>query len=482
MSDAVLAPKGARVGVQKFGSFVSGMVLPNIGAFLAWGLITAFFIPTGWTPNEQLAKLVGPTITYLLPLLIGYTGGKAIHGVRGGVIGAFVTLGVIVGASVPMFLGAMIVGPASGWLMKKFDGLVEGRIKSGFEMLVNNFSLGILGAILAPIAFLIIGPAMGAVSAFLAGGVKAIVGLGILPLANLFIEPGKVLFLNNAINHGVLGPIGVQQSTEAGKSIVFMLESNPGPGLGLLLAYWLAGKGLAKESAPSAIIVHFFGGIHEIYFPYVLMNPKLILATMAGGVMGTFTFVLTGAGLVATPSPGSIFAYFAMTPKGGLLPMLSGVTTATAASFAVALVLLKLGKQNENQGALADAVAKTAAAKGSKLNSTTAGLTSSGATSAAAGAALVPANVRKIVFSCDAGMGSSAMGASILRKKIKEAGLGITVTNTAISDIPGDADVVVSHKSLTDRARKAAPAAHHISIDDFLKSPEYDKLVERLKG
>jgi mannitol PTS system EIICBA or EIICB component len=478
MSEAALSAQGAggvRVGMQKFGSFVSGMVLPNIGAFLAWGLITAFFIPTGWTPNEQLSKLVGPMITYLLPLLIGYTGGKAVHGVRGGVIGAFVTLGVIVGASVPMFLGAMIVGPGSGWLMKKFDELVEGRIKSGFEMLVNNFSLGILGAILAALAFLIIGPAMNAVSAFLAGGVKAIVGLGILPLANLFIEPGKVLFLNNAINHGVLGPIGIQQSTEAGKSIVFMLESNPGPGLGLLLAYWLAGKGLAKESAPSAIIVHFFGGIHEIYFPYILMNPKLILATMAGGVVGTFTFVATGAGLVATPSPGSIFAYFAMTPKGGLLPMLSGVTTATAASFAVALVLLKLGKQNENQDALADAVVRTASAKGSKLNAATQGLGSTGA-------ALFPAKVRKIVFSCDAGMGSSAMGASILRKKIKEAGLPITVTNTAISDIPGDADVVVSHKSLTDRARRAAPAAHHIAIDDFLKSPEYDRLVERLKN
>ncbi len=478
MSDAFLAPKGAvgaRVGLQRFGSFVSGMVLPNIGAFIAWGLITAFFIPTGWIPNETLAKLVGPMITYLLPLLIGYTGGKAVHGVRGGVIGALTTLGVIVGASIPMFLGAMIVGPAAGWCMKKFDELVEGRIRSGFEMLVNNFSLGILGGLLAILAYLVIGPVMAAVSNFLAGGVKAIVSWNILPLANIFIEPGKVLFLNNAINHGVLGPIGIQQSASAGKSIIFMLESNPGPGLGLLLAYWVAGKGLAKESAPSAIIIHFFGGIHEIYFPYILMNPKLILATMAGGVVGTFTFVITGAGLVATPSPGSIFAYFAMTPKGGLLPMLAGVTAATAASFVVAYLLLKLGKQNESADGLSEAVAKTAAAKGSKLNAATANLATSTAT-------LDPSSVKKIIFSCDAGMGSSAMGASILRKKVKEAGLQITVTNTAINEIPADADIVVSHKSLTDRARRAAPNAHHISIDDFLKSPEYDKLVAKLKG
>ncbi len=478
MSDAVLAPKGAagaRVGVQKFGSFVSGMVLPNIGAFLAWGLITAFFIPTGWIPNENLAKLVGPILTYLLPLLIGYTGGRAVHGVRGGVIGSLTTLGVICGATIPMLLGAMIVGPASALLQKKFDELLEGRIKAGFEMLVNNFSLAIIGGLLAILSYLVIGPAIGAVSAFLAGGVKAIVSWNILPLANLFIEPGKVLFLNNAINHGVLGPIGIQQASTAGKSVIFMLESNPGPGLGLLLAYWLAGKGLAKETASSAIIVHFFGGIHEIFFPYILMNPKLILATMAGGVVGTFTFVATGAGLVATPSPGSIFAYIAMTPKGELLPVMAGVLTATAASFAVAYLLLKFGKQNEAADGLKNAVAATAALKGSKLNAATAGLD-------AGMKALDPASVRKIVFSCDAGMGSSAMGASILRKKIKEAGLSISVSNSAIGEIPADADIVVSHKSLTDRARRAAPAAHHIPIDDFLKSPEYDKLVERLKA
>jgi PTS system mannitol-specific IIC component len=478
MSDAVLAPRsaaGARVGLQRFGSFVSGMVLPNIGAFLAWGLITAFFIPTGWVPNENLAKLVGPILSYLLPLLIGYTGGRAVHGVRGGVMGAIVTLGVICGASIPMLLGAMIVGPASALLLKKFDELLEGHIATGFEMLVNNFSLGIIGAVLALLAYLVIGPAIGAVSAFLAGGVKTIVSWNILPLANLFIEPGKVLFLNNAINHGILGPIGIQQAATAGKSVVFMLESNPGPGLGLLLAYWVAGKGLAKESASSAIIVHFFGGIHEIYFPYILMNPKLILATMAGGVVGTFTFVATGAGLVATPSPGSIFAYIAMTPKGELLPVMAGVATAAAASFAVAYLLLKFGKQNEDKDGLKNAVAATAALKGSKLNAATAGLDTGSS-------ALDPSSVKKIIFSCDAGMGSSAMGASILRKKIKEAGLQITVSNTAINEIPADADIVVSHKSLTDRARRAAPNAHHISIDDFLKSPEYDKLVERLKS
>jgi PTS system mannitol-specific IIC component len=469
MSDSVqsAAQTGARMHIQRTGRFLSGMVMPNIGAFITWGLITALFIPTGWLPNESFAKLVGPMITYLLPLLIGYTGGKMIYDVRGGVIGAAAVMGIIVGSSIPMFLGAMIVGPIAAWCLKKVDSLFEGKIPVGFEMLVNNFSMGILGTILALLAYVVIAPAVMFISNFLAGGVRAIVSMNLLPLANIFIEPGKVLFLNNAINHGVLAPIGVQQATTAGKSIIFMLESNPGPGLGILVAYWLAGKGMAKESAPGAIIIHFLGGIHEIYFPYILMNPKLILAAIAGGMTGTFTFTILGAGLVATPSPGSIFAYLAMTPKGGLFPMLTGVLLSSVASFVVAYLLLKFGKQNEAEDGLEQAAAQTAALKGSKLK-----------------VDVIPGkkSVKKIVFACDAGMGSSAMGASILRYKIQKAGLQISVTNCAINDLPKDADIVITHESLTERARTTLPGATHISIDDFLKSPEYDVLVEKLKA
>lgn len=473
MTDSIHNMQGAtgfRLALQKSGRFLSGMVMPNIGAFIAWGLITALFIPTGWIPNEKFASLVGPMIVYLLPLLIGFTGGKMVHETRGGIIGSVATMGIIVGSSIPMFLGAMIVGPIAAWLLKKFDTLIEGRVKSGFEMLVNNFSLGIIGTMAALAAYLFAAPAVSAVSDLLAGGVRAIVNLKLLPLANLFIEPGKVLFLNNAINHGVLGPIGVQESSAIGQSVIFMLESNPGPGLGILLAYWLAGKGMAKQSAPGAIIIHFFGGIHEIYFPYILMNPKLILAAIAGGMVGTFTFVLFGAGLVATPSPGSIFAYIAMTPKGGLFPVLSGVVTSCAASLGVAYALLKFGKQNEEADGLAKATEKTAAQKGSKLH-----------VAAATLAGVSPA-ARKIVFACDAGMGSSAMGASILREKLKKAGLNVAVANAAVSEIPVDADIVITHKSLTERAKAVAAKATHISIDDFLKSPAYDTLVEQLKA
>jgi PTS system mannitol-specific IIC component len=335
--------------IQRFGGFLAGMVIPNIGAFIAWGFITAFFIPVGWTPSEKFGALVGPMILNLLPILIGYTGGKLVHGVRGGVVGAIATMGVVVGAEIPQFMGAMIMGPLGGFLIKQFDNAVEDSIPSGFEMLVNNFSAGILGMLLAMLGLIAIGPAVEVVSAVLGSGVQWLVDRRLLPLADLIIEPAKVLFLNNAINHGVLTPLGVAEVTEKGRSILFLLETNPGPGLGLLLAYWFAGKGMAKESAPGAIIIHFLGGIHEIYFPYVLMHPIMIVAMWAGGISADAWFMLTGAGLVATPSPGSIFAELAMTPRGAHIGVIGGILVGTAASFLVGSVLLKAFPVREDE-------------------------------------------------------------------------------------------------------------------------------------
>ncbi|OOE04309.1 PTS mannitol transporter subunit IIBC [Anoxybacillus kestanbolensis] len=458
---------GFRVKVQRFGSYLSGMIMPNIGAFIAWGIITALFIPTGWLPNETFAKLVGPMITYLLPLLIGYTGGKMIYDVRGGVVGATATMGVIVGSDIPMFLGAMIMGPLGGYAIKQFDKLFHGKVKQGFEMLVNNFSAGIIGGLLTLVAFKGIGPIVLGLNKTLAAGVETIVNAKLLPLANIFIEPAKVLFLNNAINHGILSPLGVEQAAKTGKSILFLLETNPGPGLGILLAYWLFGKGMAKQSAPGAVIIHFLGGIHEIYFPYILMRPVLILAAIAGGVSGVFTFTLFNAGLVAVPSPGSIFALLAMTPRGHYLGVLAGVVVAAAVSFLVASFFLKTSKQEE--GDLEQATEQMQQLKGKKSSVASALNTAA------------PKQVKKIVFACDAGMGSSAMGASIMRNKVQKAGLDIEVTNTAINQLPADADVVITHQNLTDRAKEKLPNAYHVSVENFLNSPKYDELIDMLK-
>lgn len=447
----------ARDSMQKFGKFLSGMVMPNIGAFIAWGLITAFFIPTGWIPNELLGSLVDPMIKYLLPLLIGYTGGKMVGGARGGVIGTVATMGVIVGADIPMFIGAMIMGPLAGFVIKKFDKVVDGKIPSGFEMLVNNFSIGILGMILAILGFFAIGPVVVVLTGILKTGVEALVARKLLPLVSLFIEPGKILFLNNAINHGVLGPIGLEQVQESGKSIMFLLEANPGPGLGIILAYWMYSKGSVKQSAPGAAIIHFLGGIHEIYFPYVLMNPLLVLAVIAGGASGILVFTILGAGLVATPSPGSIFALMAMAPKGGLLPVLAGVAVATVVSFLVAAPFIKIASKNAKEEDLEEAKGKVNEMKNINKSS-----------------------VKKIVFACDAGMGSSAMGASKFRNKIKELNLGIEVIHASVDEIPKDTDIVVTHKTLIDRAKKSCPNVELIAIQNFLTDDNIQNLYNRL--
>ena len=328
--------------LQQFGGFMAGMVIPNIGAFIAWGLITALFIPTGWTPNESLSEMVGPMIVNLLPILIGYTGGKMIHGHRGGVLGTIMTMGVIVGSSIPQFLGAMIVGPLAGWIMMKVDEALEDNIPVGFEMLVNNFSIGIIGTLLAMLGYWIIGPVVEGITAFFGTVVEGMVNANLLPLAAIVIEPAKVLFMNNALNHGVLAPLGVIASEETGRAIHFLLETNPGPGLGLLVAYYVAGKGLMKQSAPGAMIIHFFGGIHEIYFPYVLAHPIMIGAVIAGGFVADLWFTVTGAGLVATPSPGSIFAYIAVTPPGQFFPVMGGVLIGAVVSAVAGIALLRI--------------------------------------------------------------------------------------------------------------------------------------------
>ncbi|WP_395400032.1 PTS mannitol transporter subunit IICBA [Arthrobacter sp. UC242_113] len=489
-TETVAKPKtSARVHVQRFGTFLSGMIMPNIGAFIAWGIITALFIEKGWIPVPQLGGfgtnaegvpntgLVGPMITYLLPLLIAYTGGKMVYDVRGGVVGAIGTMGVIVGAGIPMFIGAMIMGPLGGWTMKKIDAIWDGKIRPGFEMLVNNFSAGIWGALLAMLGFYGISPLVQAFSTAAGNVVQFLVNNGLLPLTSIFIEPAKVLFLNNAINHGVLTPLGIQQSLDQGKSILFLLEANPGPGLGILLAYMFFGRGAAKASAPGAALIHFFGGIHEIYFPYVLMRPLLILAAIAGGMTGIATLAVTNSGLVAPAAPGSIIAVIAQTSRDSYLGVILSVLLAATVSFLVASLILRTTRHSDETD-LGDATAKMEAMKGKK-SSVSSVLTGAGA---GGGVGVLTGPISNIVFACDAGMGSSAMGASVLRNKIKAAGFpDVKVTNASIANLNDTYDVVVTHQDLTERAKPATASAVHVSVDNFMNSPRYDEIVEMVQ-
>ena len=448
--------------IQRFGKSLSSMVMPNIGAFIAWGFITAIFMPTGWWPNARLGELVEPMLRYLLPLLIAITAGRHVSGDRGGVIAAVAVMGVILGSDIPMFIGAMAVGPFAGWVIRTFDRWAEGRIPAGFEMLVNNFSVGILGILCALVGFYGIGPIVSALTAFLAGGVSLMIEHGLLPLVAVFIEPAKVLFLNNAINHGIFSPIGIEQARETGESIMFLLETNPGPGLGVLLAYWAFARGAARSSAPGAIIIQFFGGIHEIYFPYVLMRPAIIAAPILGSAAAIFFYSVTGTGLTAVASPGSILAVLAMAPKGQTLWVLAGVVVAAAVSFVAAAPIVKNARLEE---------VKPIRKPNGKIVS--------GTVSAAPRAEGV---VRTVVFACDAGMGSSAMGATRFRKRIEPLASGVRVTNSSVDTIPEGTDVVVCQSQLAERAEKSAPKSEIVVIENFLTDAALDGLYDRIEG
>ncbi len=452
--------------IQKFGKFLSSMVMPNIGALIAFGFLAALFIDTGWLPNKQLSTLVGPMLTYLIPVLIASTGGYLVAGERGRVIGAIAVVGAILSdLNITMLMGAMIMGPLAGLVIKTFDSFMEDRMPAGFEMLINNFSIGILGMLLAIFGYWAVGPVMAAILAILSVGVDTLVQHNLLPLIAVFIEPAKVLFLNNAINHGIFTPLATAQVLEHGKSILYMLEANPGPGLGVLLAYMFFCKDkTTKDSAPSAVIIHLFGGIHEIYFPYVLMNPMVIIAPIVGNIAAIFWFTMTDAGLAGPASPGSIIAFLMMAPGSDTLIVLTGVLIAAGVSFAIATPIIKMAGSKSLEDAQKEVAARKAQAKGEAPSFT----------------GLEKTNVKKIIFACDAGMGSSAMGATKFRNRIKAQRPEIVVKNTSVDNIPADCDIAVVQTTLADRAKKSAPQAQLVTIGNFLADPALDALYVQL--
>ncbi|GAA1470118.1 PTS mannitol transporter subunit IICB [Microbacterium thalassium] len=549
-SQSVSGAKKAQIHVQRFGTFLSGMIMPNIAAFIAWGFITMLFIPSGflgpnspfgwhWYPVSDIlgsggdaaqigwdgamlalaegengnffayVGLVGPMIVYLLPLLIANTAGRMVYGERGGVVATIAVMGVIVGTDIPMFLGAMIMGPFAGLATKWMDRIWDGKIKPGFEMLVNNFSAGILGMILAIVGFFVFGPVMLGISAFLGLIVGWLVDYNLLPFLSVIVEPAKVLFLNNAINHGVFTPLGIEQAAEAGKSILFLIEANPGPGVGLLLAFTFFGVGAAKASAPGAIIIQFFGGIHEIYFPYALSKPITLLALIAGGATGVTTNMLLGGGLAFPAAPGSIIAvtFAGIGPGvGNLMVVYLSVILAAAVTFILTAIMLRATRKRDllaEGDKFSSAIDQTEANKGKSSAALDALRVSDGQDREAvreaeeavdkleteaetggqlSGGTVTIRKVSSIVFACDAGMGSSAMGASVLRNKIKKIGIeDVTVVNKAVANLDGSEDLIITQNQLTDRARQKHPDAIHVSVDNFMNSPKYDEVVELVR-
>ena len=399
----------------------------------------------------------------MIPVLIAAQGGYLTGGDRGRITGVIAVIGCIADApGTTMLMGAMVIGPFSGWVIKRFDEFMDGRTPAGFEMLIDNFSVGLIGMALAMIGYLIIGPVMNAILAVLMAGVQVLIDYGLMPLLAIFIEPAKVLFLNNAINHGIFTPIGIAQAQETGRSIMYMPEANPGPGLGVLLAYCLFCKDAkTRQSAPGAVIIHFFGGLHEIYFPYVLMNPKVIIAPICGNAAAIAWFGFTGCGLTSAASPGSIFAFLAMTPSECMIQVIIGVCIAAAVSFVIASPIVRAAD-------VADI--DSASEKMREMKGTSEAVVVSGTENGL------------VVFACDAGMGSSAMGATRFRNRIKAERPDLTVKLSGVDNVTGEAKIVVCQRVLSERARKSAPQAQIVEIDNFLDDPALDALYESLNS
>jgi mannitol PTS system EIICBA or EIICB component len=472
--------------MKKLGQLLSAMVYQNIAVIIAVGIFQDIFGIYGWWYNDRILLLVNPIYNTLLPVLLGHTGGRLIGGQRGAVVASIVTYGLTLGSSTPAILGAMIIGPLTGWVIKKIDQGVKRKLPSvGYELLIGNVLAALIAALLTVVCFLYVGQTLSIGMGWSTKLLEKVIYSGWLPLTAIIIEPAKVLFLNNIINFGILGPLGIQQAKELGKSIFFLLEANPGPGIGILLAYWLKTKAEQRKGVKLAATIHFFGGIHEVYFPYVLMKPRLIISLIVGGMAGVFTFQLFDVGLVALPSPGSIFLFVGLAPKEDMLFIVLGVILSALISFLSSILLLKRVSEDtptvrenreriiefyhlEQNGMLAEnEVKETVPPMERKSEGMETPL-------------LEGKKVENIFFVCEAGMGSSAMGAAMLRKKLGQSNLKIDVGNSSISEIPDYADLVICHQKLLSTVQRAVPNITCFPLKSFTDMKIYDELMNRL--
>ena len=433
--------------MRKIGHYLSATIMPNVSIFVVWGFIEA--ITPFVTGDFQKALIqVNPFfIHYLLPLLIGYTGGKLIEPTRGGVVGAIAVSGMLVGNLTSPLFGAMIMGPLSGFILLRFDRFFFKKVPIGYEMLVRNFSAGLVGGTLCICGLLFFSSWMATILLAINQGLYKLITYGALPLLNLFFEVLKVFFFNNAINHGLLTPLGLEQAENTGTSILFLIEANPGPGLGILLAFVCFGGKKLQTNATGALFVHLLGGIHEVYFPFVLLNPYLFLAVIVGGITGTSVFQLLNVGLKAPVSPGSLIMILSNVPARMILGVILGIFVSTICTFFCATIILKKTKR--------------------KMKSE--------------GEPVFMKKIDEIIFACDAGMGSSAMGASLLRKQLELAGIKIPVSYCSVHQLSNQINcLIIYQEELAEIVEKQAPLANKLAITHFLNQHIYEQIVAEL--
>ncbi len=466
-----------RNAIHKFGKFYSNIMINMIGIFIFVGILSVIFGDYGWAPNENIYAISQFVYSYVIPALIAYAAGNHMGQIyekrpdvpktginhAGGAIAVMAAAGIMIADKNCAILGAMILGPICGLLWKHVLEPLTRKAVQGMEMLTRNLVAAIVGAAFSIAAYYVLTPVLSAVTHVIMMGVDWLIAHKLICLTSVLIEPAKVFFLNNSIHHGILLPLAMQQAEQNGSSMLFLLETNPGPGLGVLLALWLSNRKKRKEYA-AYMFVECIGGIHEIYFPEVLANLWLLLALIPGGMAGTLcmsVFHVASAGLV---SPGSILTVLFMSGHH-VLATLFAVAISTAVSCAIAFFILK------RQGKWCTEAAISAQEEKKEEVQEKRQMLEKG-----------QMQEIKIGFICDAGVGSSAMGAALFRRKLKEEGMdGITAEAYAVDQIPEDLTIGVCQRAFLEILQKESNLSNIVTMESLLNQTEHLALIEKLR-
>lgn len=427
-------------------NYLSRMMMPNLSIFIAWMIISFALSQLNIEP-VYIQKVEKGILQLVLPLMIAYTGGELQSRGRGGIAAVVAVFGLILMTDAPQVFGAMALGPSAGWLIKHLDQMMKDKVRVGYEMITANVSVGVIGSLLFLVSYFLLAPLFEGISQVSYQVVDFFVRNNVFAGIHLILEPMKVFFFNNIINHGLLTPLGIEDAAVHGSSLLFLIETNPGPGMGVLIAYcWLGAKTI-RTNAATALVVQALGGIHEVYFPFVLLHPALFVAPIIGGGSGTLIFQLFDAGLKAPASPGSLLIIMANAPLSKMLGIFAGITVSTIVSFSIASVILKRPQKNHEVKNMSNRK-----------------------------------QITEIIVACDAGMGSSAIGASILKRQLQEAQLSIPVRYESIYRVDDQAHILlVTQKELAAIAQKKAPHVQHFHVENFLAKEEYTGLIDQIK-
>ena len=468
--------------LHRFGKFYSKIMIDYIGIFIFVGILSVVFGDYGWIPNKNIYAISQFVYQTVIPILIAYTAGNQRKRLEanenlnqlyaGGVIAVMATAGMLLADAGSGILFAMLFGPFCGILWEKVLEPIVERGKSGLEMLIRNIVVALAGSIMAVFAFYIVAPVLSVVVGILFAGMNILIEQRLIFLLSFIIEPAKILFLNNSLNHGILFPLGMQQAEQTGESMLFLLETNPGPGFGILLALYFCKKEKRKEYL-SSMFVELIGGVHEIYFPAVLSNIWLLLALIGGGAAGNVCFSIFHAAATGAISPGSILIVLLLSTKNRILGVLLGVLVSAVVSAILAVLILRVQirlkkqEQRQNQEEKQEQKQQKEQIKDKE--------------SSKANGNREEKMVQKIGVICNAGVGSSAIGAALFRRKLKEINrMEIEVSAYAADQIPEDVAIVICQKDFKEVALQKVKAEIY-TVDNLLNQAEYITILNEIQ-